>query len=96
MQLYQRKERIFAHSFQPAASPKALTRTGREIRRWALHHRSDKSLTDLADIYNPVIRGWIVYDGNFYRTQLRPTSYTKADIDPHATGGAESIAGHVY
>ena len=65
--------RIFAHNFQPAASPKALKRIGREIRRWALHHRSDKSLADLAEIYNPAIRGWIVYYGNFYRTQLRPT-----------------------
>ena len=32
----------------PAASPKALTRIGREIRSWALHHRSDKSLNELA------------------------------------------------
>ena len=39
--------RIFSHSFQPAASPKALTRISREIRSWALHHRSDKSLTEL-------------------------------------------------
>ena len=51
--------RIFAHSFQPAASPKALTRIGRDIRSWALHHRSDKSLTELAQMYNPCIRGWI-------------------------------------
>ena len=30
-----RDRRIFAHSFQPAASPKALTRISREIRSWA-------------------------------------------------------------
>jgi hypothetical protein len=30
-------------------------------------------MQDLDEIYNPVIRGWIVYFGNFYRTQLRPT-----------------------
>jgi RNA-directed DNA polymerase len=48
--------RIFAHSFQPAASPKALTRISRDIRSWALHHRSDKSLTELAQMYNPCIR----------------------------------------
>jgi hypothetical protein len=35
--------RIFAHSYQPAISPKALTRISRDIRSWALHHRSDKS-----------------------------------------------------
>ncbi|MGA8613491.1 MAG: group II intron maturase-specific domain-containing protein [Xanthobacteraceae bacterium] len=65
--------RIFAHSFQPAASPQALTRIGCDIRGWALHHRSDKSLTELAQMYNPCIRGWIVYFSHFYKTQLRPT-----------------------
>ena len=68
-----RDRRIFAHSFQPAASPKALTRLSREIRSWALHHRSDKSLQDLAEMYNPCIRGWIIYYGHFYKTQLRST-----------------------
>jgi hypothetical protein len=65
--------RIFSHSFQPAVSPKALTRISREIRRWALHHRSDKSLAELAEMYNPCIRGWINYYSHFYRMQLRPT-----------------------
>src|SRR5262249_45835521 len=65
--------RIFAHSFQPAASPKALTRISREIRSWALHHRSDKSLTELAQMYNPCMQDWITYYSHFYKTQLRPT-----------------------
>jgi L-cysteine S-thiosulfotransferase len=34
-------------SFQPSAR-KTLTRIRREIRRWTLHHRSDKSLAELA------------------------------------------------
>jgi RNA-directed DNA polymerase len=66
-------KRIFAHSFQPAASPKALKRISREVRRWELHHRSDLSLTELAAMYNPCIRGWINYYSHFYPTQLRPT-----------------------
>ena len=45
----------------------------REIRSWALHHRSDKSLTELVQMYNPCIRGWITYYSHFYKTQLRPT-----------------------
>ena len=65
--------RIFAHSFLPAASPKALTRISRTVRRWALHHRNDRSLTELATMYNPSIRGWITYYSHFYPTQLRPT-----------------------
>jgi len=59
--------------FLPAASPKALTSISRTIRRWTLHHRSDKSLQELAKMYNPYIQGWLNYYGNFYRTQLRPT-----------------------
>jgi hypothetical protein len=60
--------RIFTHRFQPAASPKALTRISREIRGWAFHKRSDKSLTELAKMYNPSIRGWITYYSHFYKT----------------------------
>ena len=67
------EKRIFAHSFQPAASPKALTRISREVRSWTLHQRSDKSLIELARMYNPCIRGWINYYSHFYKTQLRPT-----------------------
>ncbi|MGA8755337.1 MAG: group II intron maturase-specific domain-containing protein, partial [Stellaceae bacterium] len=28
---------------------------------------------DLAEMYNPCIRGWINYYSHFYKTQLRPT-----------------------
>jgi hypothetical protein len=44
-----------AYGFMPAASPKALTAISRRIRRWTLHQRSDKSLQDLANMYNPYI-----------------------------------------
>lgn len=64
---------IHTHGFLPAARPKALTSISRAIRRWALHHHSDKSLQDLAKMYNPYIEGWINYYGHFYRTHLRPT-----------------------
>jgi RNA-directed DNA polymerase len=50
-----------------------LNNIGQTIRRWTLHHRSDKALQELAKMYNPYIQGWINYYGNFYRTQLRPT-----------------------
>ncbi len=63
---------IPAHGFVPAVSPKALKAIGRTIRRWASHHRTDISLRDLAEIYNPYIQGWLNYYGHFYREQLRP------------------------
>jgi RNA-directed DNA polymerase len=65
--------RLCVHSFRPAVSPKALKAISRTIRRWKLHHRSDKALADLAAIYNPCIQGWINYYGHFYPEQLRPT-----------------------
>jgi RNA-directed DNA polymerase len=68
-----RGKEVFAHSFLPAVSPKALTRISRGIRQWALHHRSDKCLEELARMYNPTIRGWIGYISHFYKTRLRPT-----------------------
>src|ERR1700751_4991906 len=66
-----RERRAFA-CFRPAVSPKALTSISRTIRRWALHHRSNKSLQDLAEMYNPGIRGWVNYYSHFYKTQLLP------------------------
>ncbi len=65
-------ECVFTNGFLPAVSPKACVRITREIRSWALHQRSDKSLKELAAMYNPTIRGWIAYYSHFYRTQLRP------------------------
>jgi RNA-directed DNA polymerase len=50
-----------------------LTAISRTVWRWALHHRSDKSLHELAAKYNPCIRGGITYYSHFYKTQLRPT-----------------------
>jgi RNA-directed DNA polymerase len=45
----------------------------RELRRWHLHTRSDKSLEDLSRIFNPVLRGWVNYYSRFYKSPLYPT-----------------------
>lgn len=57
-------------SFIPAISEKAATNIRQEMRKWALQRRSDKSLVDLADMFNPKIRGWMQYYGVFYRSRL--------------------------
>jgi len=59
-------------NFTPAVSGEAGKRMRREMRRWALHRRSDKTLTDLARMFNPVIQGWINYYGRFYKSMLYP------------------------
>ena len=44
----------------------------REMRRWRVACRSDKTLTDLARMFNVVLRGWINYYGRFYKSMLYP------------------------
>ena len=60
-------------SFMPAVSPKSLRAIGQTIRGWRVHLWTYKSLTDLAEEYNPYIRGWINYYGRFYRSKLYST-----------------------
>jgi RNA-directed DNA polymerase len=48
-------------NFLPAVSKDAITAMGREIRSWHIARRSDKSLEDLARMFNPIVQGWINY-----------------------------------
>jgi RNA-directed DNA polymerase len=59
-------------SFLPAISDKAAKKIRQEIKDWKLHLRSDKSLEDLARMFNPKIRGWVQYYGRYYRSMLHP------------------------
>ena len=42
------------------------------VRGWHLQLKCDKSLADLSQIFNPVLRGWMNYYGRFYASALRP------------------------
>lgn len=57
-------------SFLPAISDEAAKAVRRTIRGWRIHRHSDRSLVDLAEYVNPVVRGWIAYYGRFYRSRL--------------------------
>ena len=57
-------------SFLPAVSAQAMKAMGREVRFWHLARRSDKSLDDLARMFNNIVQGWINYYGRFYRSRL--------------------------
>ena len=70
--LSRRWQGTFGVLFSPAASDKALKAIRQTVRRWSLHERSDKSLNDLARMFNAHIRGWINYYGRYYRTALDP------------------------
>lgn len=59
-------------SFSPAVSRQALTKMGRQLRRWRLHLWTTRTLDELADWINPVVRGWVNYYGRFNRSLLYP------------------------
>jgi RNA-directed DNA polymerase len=59
-------------NFSPAVSKEAVVRMSREIRSWHIPRRSDKSLRDLALMFNRVVQGWLNYFGRFYKSMLYP------------------------
>src|SRR2546421_6092838 len=59
-------------NFLPAVSKDAIKSMGREIRSWHIARRSDKSLNDLALMFNSIVQGWINYFGRFYKSMLYP------------------------
>jgi len=71
--LSRRRQGKFGVSFSPAVSNDALKRIRQTVRSWGLHQRSDKSLNDLAKMFNSYIRGWINYYGRYYKSALYPT-----------------------
>ena len=53
-------------SFSPAISGRAAKTIRQRMRReWTLHRRTRAQINDLADMINPVVRGWIQYYGSF-------------------------------
>ena len=59
-------------NFSPAVSTATKTRLWREMRSWRVARRSDKTLTDLALMFNRKLQGWINYYGRFYKSMLYP------------------------
>jgi len=62
----------FCIHFSPAISDKAGRAIRQEIRRGKLHMRSEERIEELAQMYNPQVRGWLPYYGRFYRSALYP------------------------
>lgn len=59
-------------NFSPAVSDDAKKAIGQELRSWRINCRSDKTLSDLARMFNPIVQGWINYYGRFYKSMLYP------------------------
>ena len=63
--------KVLFNSFQPAVSKEALKAMRKQVKlKWKLHLRSEVSLEVLAEMYNPVIRGWMQYYGKYYKTEV--------------------------
>ncbi|MEL6276463.1 MAG: group II intron reverse transcriptase/maturase, partial [Bacteroidota bacterium] len=59
-------------NFSPAVSETAKTKMRRQMRKWKLHLRTDKDLEDLSRMFNPILRGWIMYYGKYYKSAMYP------------------------
>ena len=57
--------------FLPAISSKAAKAIVAQVRDWRVHRRSQRELEDLSRMFNPIIRGWVNYYGQYYPTALR-------------------------
>jgi RNA-directed DNA polymerase len=72
-------------SFLPAVSTDAVKAMSQEVRSWHLARRSDKSLDDLARMFNSIVQGWINYYGRFYKSELL---YFLRRLNRHLAGWA--------
>ena len=63
----------FFVNFSPGVSNTATKAIRATIRDWQLSCRVDKTINDLARMFNPVIQGWINYYGRYYKSALYPT-----------------------
>jgi hypothetical protein len=57
-------------NFTPADSKTALKVMRAKIRRDDVRNRTDLSLEQIANWYNPILQGWLNYYGGYYRSGL--------------------------
>ena len=57
-------------NFSPAISDKAQKEIIKEIRNWKLQLKSDKTINDIANMFNPKIQGWINYYTHYYKSGI--------------------------
>lgn len=56
--------------FLPGVSRNAQKKMRTTIKRWKFRQRNKLNLTELANEFNPIIRGWLNYYGKFYRSAM--------------------------
>lgn len=64
---------IYFTSFLPAISKNAQKAIRKKVRDWKLQLKPDKSLQDLANMFNSQIQGWLNYYTYFYKSEIYDT-----------------------
>ncbi len=57
-------------NFLPAMSDKSQREIIKEVRSWKLQLKSDKTINDIANMYNSKIQGWINYYTHYYKSGI--------------------------
>lgn len=87
--------RIFT-SFLPAVSKDALKRTWEKVSSWKLQRQTTVKLAELAQQYNPILRGWWNYYGAFFRkAMIRMVYILDQKLELWARWKYKPLAGHV-
>lgn len=66
------KQNKMSVSFTPAVSKEAQKSMRAETRKRGFRNRADLSLEEIAQVYNPVLRGWIGYYGRYCSRAMDP------------------------
>lgn len=60
----------FFTNFLPAMSDKAKKVVRKKVRSWKIQLKSDKSLDDIANMFNKQIQGWLNHYAHFYKSEV--------------------------
>ena len=56
--------------FLPAISEKAKKAIRQEVRNWKIQRKVNKSIRDIANMFNSKIQGWINYYSHYYKSEM--------------------------
>ncbi len=82
-------------NFTPAISNKAIKRIKVVMRGWGWQNKTDKTLEDLANMFNRQVQGWINYYSHFYKSALIPLfQHLNQRLTRWATRKFKKLKGH--
>ena len=90
-----RETKEIFQSFNPAVSKDAMKSMRTHIRTLGIRHRTNHSLKEIADILNPILRGWIGYYGCYNRSALGSVMvYVNKTLTAWAMCKYKKLSGH--